>query len=603
MLKSSLFSFTNLSRIIIVFVVLNTLFAEQRWTREVDVIKADVRGYYTYLPALFIYDDILLEHPEEFPEEIWYVDEPGNNRYIKYSIGPAIFYTPFFLVAHQLAEPLGYEANGYTAPYRFGVVMSAFAFLLLALLFLGKLLRKHFTDLATAGTLLVVFLGSNVWTYSVNEMAYPHLFSLSLVSMFCYFGASWLEDQRNKWTILTGLLAGLMVLTRPVDAIFLVFFLLYQVRSFDAFKERIVLIKNSFGKIGLMIAMFVLAISPQFIYYKVVFDDFFYFTYREEGFFFSNPQLYSALFDFRNGYLIYSPLMVFSLIGFFFLRKHSGLKWFSITAVGIYIFVISSWWCWWYVGFGNRSFINVAPISALPMAAFFQWALSKGKWLSFVLLVIIYGGIQLNMFQADQLTKGLIHWDAMTFESYKYALHETASPQAVKFKIEYPSYDSAMVGKDYVRILELQEKRSYRVDFNKVEQTGIIEEHLNVPFQLKNGQLMIPEGHETLFEYKISIKEVDHIRFSATVESEEHCKLIVTSEVNPEYNYSSKYAEHIGGDWHEHELYVDLVNANRRGVPLDSVKVILSNPSKQALNISAIEVIAGYAEFSEYVEN
>ena len=122
MLKSSLFSFTNLSRIIIVFVMLNTLFAEQRWTREVDVIKADVRGYYTYLPALFIYDDILLEHPEEFPEEIWYVDEPGNNRYIKYSIGPAIFYTPFFLVAHHLAEPLGYEANGYTAPYRFGVV-------------------------------------------------------------------------------------------------------------------------------------------------------------------------------------------------------------------------------------------------------------------------------------------------------------------------------------------------------------------------------------------------------------------------------------------------------------------------------------------------
>jgi hypothetical protein len=600
-LKSPYNSFTNFARVLVAVLVLSTLFSQQRWTNNMDVIKSDIRGYYTYLPALFIYDDICLEDTWNFPEEIWYVEEPGKNRYIKYSCGPAMFYAPFFLVAHQLAEPLGYEANGYTQPYRFAVVMSSFFFLLLALFFLSKFLRLHFSDKTTAVTLLILFLGTNIWTYSVNEMAYPHVYSLALVSMLLCFGAKWLQTPTIKWTLISGVVAGLMVLTRPVDGIFLLFFLVYGVGTFSDLKARFQFIWKNVDKVALMILAFAVAMSPQFIYYKIVLGQFFYFTYREEGFFFASPHLYDTLLSFRNGYLIYSPLMVLSLIGFLFIRKHSEIKWFAIGSFALYFFVISSWWCWWYVGFGNRAFINVVPILALPLAAFVEWICTKRWPVIIVLLAIVYGGIRLNFYQAEKHMDGIIHWDGMTKESYVYSFNKDFSPHAIQFKIVFPSYDSAMVGKDYVRIKELEVTEAAGDDFNDIATIPSIylTNPQGVQFTPSEGALTVTEGVEYLFNQEISIQGVDHLRFSAWVKSEEECSLVVTSAVNPQYYHSTAAIEKRNGEWRLHEIIVDLAGADREGVPLDSVQVYLWNRSLKAISVDDFKIESGNARMSE----
>ena len=43
--------------------------------------------------------------------------------------------------------------------------------------------------------------------------------------------------------------------------------------------------------------------------------------YKGEGFDFLRPNIYKAWFDFANGWLIYTPIMAFSIIGWFILRK------------------------------------------------------------------------------------------------------------------------------------------------------------------------------------------------------------------------------------------------------------------------------------------
>ena len=93
----------------------------------------DVMGYYLYLPAALIYkdlktlsfkDDILKEY---HPTSSFYQAFPytNGNYVMKYPIGMAILYFPFFLIAHFLAGLLDYPTDGFSLPYQMGISWGA----------------------------------------------------------------------------------------------------------------------------------------------------------------------------------------------------------------------------------------------------------------------------------------------------------------------------------------------------------------------------------------------------------------------------------------------------------------------------------------------
>ena len=77
----------------------------------------DVCGYYYYLPALFIHNDLkhvafheALDKKYDYQGGTYYssrVYEPTGNMVMKYTSGLAVMYAPAFFVAHILAKPLG----------------------------------------------------------------------------------------------------------------------------------------------------------------------------------------------------------------------------------------------------------------------------------------------------------------------------------------------------------------------------------------------------------------------------------------------------------------------------------------------------------------
>ena len=98
-----------------------------------QVLTWDVFGYYLYLPAGFIHDDPALQDRAWLdevmttyePSSTLYqlVDGPDGKRVIKYSSGMAVLYAPFFFVAHVLADPLGFPADGFSAPYQLAITI------------------------------------------------------------------------------------------------------------------------------------------------------------------------------------------------------------------------------------------------------------------------------------------------------------------------------------------------------------------------------------------------------------------------------------------------------------------------------------------------
>jgi hypothetical protein len=114
------------------------------------LIINDGKGYYAYLPALFIYQDLEYGFVEYYESKYYPSDaDPSYFKEFRFEFrgetvnktfsGIAVLMLPFFLIAHVLALLFG-EADGYSMIYQYAIGFSAYFYLLLGLLSLKNLL-------------------------------------------------------------------------------------------------------------------------------------------------------------------------------------------------------------------------------------------------------------------------------------------------------------------------------------------------------------------------------------------------------------------------------------------------------------------------------
>jgi hypothetical protein len=219
-----------------------------------------------------------------------------------------------------------------------------------------------------------------------------------------------------------GLVYGLIVLIRPTNFLLILLLLLWEVDSLEALKQRVRFLVRNTPLILLMIGAFLLPWIPQFIYWKEVSGSFFYNSYSEVGsaFYFDNPHILDFLFSYRKGWFVYTPLMIFVVLGLIPLfRVKRGLFYAILPYLLLMIYVFSSWWSWWTGGsFGIRSTVDLMAVVALPLAAFITWLAKWDPPLKWGFSIILAFTVFLNVFQSRQYQKGLIHGTGMTKKSY-----------------------------------------------------------------------------------------------------------------------------------------------------------------------------------------
>jgi hypothetical protein len=88
------------------------------------------------------------------------------------------------------------------------------------------------------------------------------------------------------------------------------------------------------------------------------------------------------LFSPLNGWLIYSPVLVFTLLGLPFLLKnnrHNSLAILVVFVVNWYLG--ASWWMWYFGGaLGYRPFVDLLPLLVFPFCFMIKKILEKGLW-------------------------------------------------------------------------------------------------------------------------------------------------------------------------------------------------------------------------------
>jgi hypothetical protein len=416
------------------------------------VIEWDVKSYYAYLPATFIFNDLSLEFLEENPEmkkEIWPVELENGNKLIITSTGMSYLYLPFFLSAHTYASFSDYEANGYSLPYRLAIVIGGFIFLIIGLLALKKLLQLFYYNTTTALVLLAVGLGTNLYYYATYEAGMTHVYNFTLITIFLYQTVKWHRDYSWKRLIFIGLLGGLITLIRPTNIIIYLLFALWDVKSIKGIGNRFLFFIKKPKVLILLILLFLIPWIPQFIYWKIQTGQLLFFSYGEAGasFYFNNPQIFKILFSYRKGWFVYTPIMFFAFIGLLLMirkRKEHFIPIFSYLCFMIYL--LASWWSWWFGGgFGNRAFIDFYGVMSIPLAFLFQDIL-KSKVLKISLASILIALTAFNYFQIKQYNNLAIHYWGMTKEMY-WETFLKLKPSSDYFKmIRVPNYEKARQG-------------------------------------------------------------------------------------------------------------------------------------------------------------
>jgi len=406
-------------------------FSNHLWLRDEaphrGVIKHDVKGYYGYLPAIFIYGD----HKMDFIRERGFKNDArflvitleDGQKMIQYTSGLSILYAPFFLVAHATAPLFGEARDGYNWVYQFFLVMSSLFYVVLGYIALRKLLLRYFDDLVVAVTLLLIGFGTNLFYYTVFEGPMSHSYSFALLAIFLLLADNWYKKPTAGRTILTGLVYGMIVLVRPTNAIAVILLVLWGVTDFPSLKDRVRFLFSNYYLVLLMIVFAIIPWIPQLLYWKSVTGQFFYNSYEKVGsaFYFDAPQTHKMLFSYRKGWFIYTPVMFLAFGGFIWLwRKRRELFWSSLAYMVVMIYVLSSWWAWWFGGgFGSRAMVDTYAVMAFPLAGVVVWARQTDKkYFTYAAIIVAVALVSLQQLQTAQYNHGAIHYVSMDKDAY-----------------------------------------------------------------------------------------------------------------------------------------------------------------------------------------
>jgi hypothetical protein len=426
----------------------------KKWKNN-EIINNDVIMYYAYLPATFIYDDITFGFtknlPPNFEGRIWTLNAPNGKQVLKMSCGNAICWIPFFGIAHLYAlNSDKYEANGYSVPYSFSIFIAALFYLGIGLFYLGKLLLRYFHDFTVGIALFLIVLATNLLYYVIQEPGLSHVISFGLISAFLYFSIKWLDAPTYMRSIIMGLLAGLITLIRPTNFIVLLLPVLIGISNWSDIYPKIQFLWNNKFKIIIMGLMAFVVFIPQLVYWKYIIGQYVYYSYQDQSFFFSHPHIIDGLFSYRKGWLLYTPIMVFAIIGFLILKKYArGFTFAFSVFMLINVYLIFSWWCWWYGGsFGSRPMIDSYGIMAFPLAALVEYSIFQKKWIKYILGFIFIFILYLNQFQLFQYRIGIFHWDSMSKELYWSLFLTKKTPSYEKYQkmLQPPNIEKAMKG-------------------------------------------------------------------------------------------------------------------------------------------------------------
>ena len=355
------------------------------------VVHGDGVGYYAYVRAP------LIQHSFHFEEDWRHAnlnfsqsrtgpdgellpEQYTETGYVSnlFTIGPAILWFPFLLVAHLLVLLLNFlgmpiAANGFSLPYLVAMALGTAIYGFLGLLFSFSLARKYVGEKCAFLATLAIWWGSSLPVYMYFNPAWSHAHSAFAVALFLwYWDRTRPARTTSQWLVL-GLISGLMVDIYFPNGVFL---FLPLIESLVGYVVHLKSQPEAARKLVLKNLIFVFAICsvflPTIITRRIIFGGYFRFgSYSHLSWDWSAPHWLPLLVSSNHGLFSWTPLLALAFIGLFVTPPVARvLALYCAVAVASFFYLISSYPFWHgMASFGNRFFISLTPIYVFGLAA------------------------------------------------------------------------------------------------------------------------------------------------------------------------------------------------------------------------------------------
>ncbi|MGB3946657.1 MAG: hypothetical protein WBM13_01620 [Bacteroidia bacterium] len=446
-------------------------------------ISWDVYGYYLYLPSTFIYHDLGLQNNEWInqtrekykPSTTFYQVTSGqdNKKVIVYNIGYSFVYAPSFFIANWLAPFFGYVADGFSKPYQLALLITALLISIIGIFMLRKIALCFFPDKIAALLILTVLIGTNYYYQATFDGVMPHNILFTINCFIIWFTVKWHKEKNIKNIFFLGLFLGLAAICRPTELIWILVPLFWDVYSKESFIQKIKTVFVYYFQIIFFGILLCSIICIQLYYFKYTTGKFQFLNAHSESFSFFDPYTIKFLFSYKKGWLVYTPIMIFGIIGFYHLYKQNKKIWLALFLFFLVnIYVASSWECWWYAAsFSQRPMVETYVMMCFPMGCFLNWMVEYQKKrvrlsLFFILILLTL----FNLFQIWQYKNYIIDAERMTKKYYWEVFGKTANSAGAS---EYLSIDRG------------QETFG---EYGNYDQKYYKKEVFNLDFENKNGE-------------------------------------------------------------------------------------------------------------------
>ena len=357
-------------------------------------VHGDGVGYYAYARATLIQRNLHFEKDwlaGNTTFRMGKVDESGSFfPYVytrtghldnHFTVGPAILWSPF-LVATHLAV-LGYDelgghlpADGFSWPYRTAMALATSLYGFLGLCLSFCLAREYFDDRwALIGT-LGIWLASSLPVYMYFNPSWSHAHSCFAVALFIwYWNRTRAQRTLAQW-ILLGVLAGLMLNVYYPNVVFLSLPVVESVIGYAQISRSPARGISSLNSLLLDNVLFasatLIAFLPTLITRQIVYGSPFNFgAYSRVPWNWTSPSFVLVLVSSDHGLVSWTPILVLSLVGLFFLYKRDRvLAGYLILATLLFYYLIASYPFWdGLSSFGNRFFLSLVPVFVIGLTA------------------------------------------------------------------------------------------------------------------------------------------------------------------------------------------------------------------------------------------
>jgi hypothetical protein len=391
------------------------------------MIGSDGKGYYAYLPAIFIHHDLSYDFVESYERTHYQAEndffdfriKTDTGTVNKYFPGAAILWLPFFLLAHLFSLLFKFPADGYSLPYQIAIGLAAIFYLWLGLKFLRKILQHFKVDgWLDVFVIWIIFFGTNLYYYTIEEPSFTHVYSFALINIFSLTIIRLSSKYQAIGLYILSVCLALIIITRPVNGI-----IIFAIPLLTGTNKNIIKLfqnifcdrRNLFG--ASLIGLLIMLIIPGLWYLQS--GKFLIYTYGDEKFHFLYSNMIDVLFSYHNGWLTYTPIALVSLFGFYPIFKKTflgGLKIFSFLFVVVYF--VGCWSVWWYgEAFGMRPMIEFYFVIAILLGIWIKFLRTK-KILFLLTVVSLVILTVFNLFQSWQFKHSILPAKNLSSETY-----------------------------------------------------------------------------------------------------------------------------------------------------------------------------------------